>query len=77
MFVIYGRQAMTESKQIDGIKECYSCGEGLPINDCSKSKKGCGHHCNCSWVHDSCCWCKLEFGTGLKPEGREDESKTR
>lgn len=41
--------------------ECVSCGES-PSPLCSESKRGCGHHCNCSWVHDKCCWCGVEFG---------------
>jgi len=41
--------------------DCYSCGE-IPPGDCAKSKRECGHHCNCSWIHDGCCWCGAEFG---------------
>lgn len=33
-----------------------------PHNECPTSKRPCGHHCNCSWVHDSCHWCGVEFG---------------
>lgn len=42
--------------------ECYSCGEKTPAGECPKSKRPCGHHCNCSWVHDHCHWCGREFG---------------
>ena len=41
--------------------ECASCGE-VPKNDCKKSQRPCGHHCNHSWTHDECCWCGKEFG---------------
>ena len=43
--------------------ECLSCGEdGCKEGECDKSKRECGHHCNCSWIHDKCCWCGKEFG---------------
>lgn len=41
---------------------CISCGEELPEGECSASKKPCGHHCECSWIQDKCCWCGAEFG---------------
>lgn len=42
---------------------CSSCGEeGAEINECPKSRRTCGHHCNCSWSQDECCWCGKEFG---------------
>ena len=34
---------------------CASCGE--TDEKCEKSKRDCGHHCNCSWEFDECCWC--------------------
>jgi 5-methylcytosine-specific restriction endonuclease McrA len=43
---------------------CFSCGEGEPEQECSKSRRACGHHCNCSWIHDRCCWCGSEFRRG-------------
>jgi hypothetical protein len=46
----------------DIVNECLSCGEGLRKNDCPKSKRPCGHHCNHSWSHDACCWCGTNFG---------------
>ena len=53
--------------------ECFTCGEGgFPLNECPKSERQCGHHCNCSWVHDCCHWCGVEFhGDGLEvwPDG--------
>lgn len=49
--------------------ECASCGEGNPPNECPKSKRPCGHHCNHSWSHASCDWCGEEFG--------EDENDKR
>lgn len=42
-------------------KECISCEEEQPFNECPKSKRNCGHHCNHVWSHDSCCWCGKEF----------------
>ncbi len=45
--------------------ECSSCGEGCALpNECPKSKRPCGHHCNHSWSHDECCWCGKEFTDG-------------
>ena len=43
-------------------EECYSCGEEMPEKECPSSHRPCGHHCNHSWSHDACCWCKKEFG---------------
>jgi hypothetical protein len=43
------------------IAECASCEEGIPRDDCPQSKRPCGHHCNCSWTQDVCCWCGKEF----------------
>lgn len=53
--------------------ECLTCsendgyertGEAAPYekNECPKSRRACGHHCNCSWVHDCCHWCGAEIG---------------
>lgn len=43
--------------------DCSSCGEeSCPANECPKSQRACGHHCNHSWSHDECCWCGKEFG---------------
>ena len=43
--------------------ECLTCGEDIPPNECPKSLRPCGHHCNCSWIHDYCHWCGTEeFG---------------
>ncbi|TAL45879.1 MAG: hypothetical protein EPN91_01325 [Salinibacterium sp.] len=54
--------------------DCISCGEEIAKNDCPKSKRSCGHHCNCSWIHDGCCWCGQEFGDdgGGKHESSEE-----
>lgn len=41
--------------------ECGSCGES-PLNECPKSQRPCGHHCNHVWIHDACDWCGKEFG---------------
>lgn len=48
--------------------ECISCGEvenDPDLNErCPESKHpgGCGHHCNHSWSHDTCCWCGCSWG---------------
>lgn len=41
---------------------CLSCGEEMPRGECTESHSSCGHHCDCSWIHDRCCWCGLAFG---------------
>jgi hypothetical protein len=41
---------------------CLSCPAEVPNNECPKSKRECGHHCNHSWSHDECCWCGEVFG---------------
>jgi len=41
---------------------CVSCGEDMPLNECTNSKRECGHHCNHSWEQDECCWCGKKFG---------------
>lgn len=40
--------------------ECYSCGEGDPLNECPQALLACGHHCNHIWTHDACDWCDYE-----------------
>lgn len=37
--------------------ECGSCIEGFPRNECPKSKRWCGHHCNHVLTQDACDWC--------------------
>lgn len=41
---------------------CISCGEEMIRNECPKSTLDCGHHCNCSWIHDYCHFCEANFG---------------
>jgi len=41
--------------------DCDSCGEGEPLNECPRSKRPCGHHCNHIWSHDCCHWCATEY----------------
>ncbi len=42
---------------------CLSCGGATPMEECpGDEKRPCGHHCNCSWLWDKCCWCGKEFG---------------
>lgn len=39
--------------------DCISCEEEDPKGECPQSQRpSCGHHCNHSWTHDVCCWCK-------------------
>ena len=43
--------------------ECWTCAEGVGFEgECPESKRRCGHHCNCVWVHDCCHWCGAEVG---------------
>lgn len=41
---------------------CMTCSERLPKDECPKALRGCGHHCNCSWETDECCWCGTKMG---------------
>lgn len=50
--------------------DCASCADpavpgsedAAPRNECPKSERPCGHHCNHSWTHDACDWCGQEWG---------------
>lgn len=55
---------------VSDIDDCTSCAEGAPRGECPQSERPCGHHCNHSWSHDSCCWCGTAFGEDgdLAPE---------
>lgn len=44
------------------VVDCVTCEQELEPNECPKSERKCGHHCNCSWIHDYCHWCGKEFG---------------
>lgn len=39
---------------------CIACGE-QDKEVCPASRRDCGHHCDHSWTHDSCCWCGKEW----------------
>ena len=53
----------TQAQSHASVFECGSCGDdNCPPNECPKSKRPCGHHCNHSWSHDACCWCGVQFG---------------
>lgn len=43
--------------------DCIECGneEDGEFIVCLKSQRKCLHHCNHSWSHDICCWCKKTF----------------
>jgi hypothetical protein len=66
-------RAVTNSSP-EAENECLSCGEfdrlnrPLPEGECPTSKRPCGHHCNCSWVHDCCHWCGCEMGEEGEPQ---------
>lgn len=42
---------------------CATCSEmpGELLGECPQSRRPCGHHCNCSWIHDSCHWCGIDL----------------
>ena len=44
-------------------KTCATCteGDGTP-NECPKSRRECGHHCDCSYEQSKCCYCGATFG---------------
>ena len=50
------------------VEGCDTCSElgAEDLNECPKSQRPCGHHCNCSWIHDCCHWCGAEFGENGK-----------
>jgi len=48
-----------EQNQLDN--ECLSCEENAE-DQCLKSQRECGHHCNHVWSHEECCWCGEVFG---------------
>lgn len=56
--------------------ECLTCGElDGAEGECPNSKRPCGHHCNCSWIHDCCHWCGGTGGPGgrhRKPRNLEE-----
>lgn len=52
---------MSDTNPID-VFDCSSCAEGMPKQECPKSERPCGHHCNHSWTQDICDWCGREFG---------------
>jgi hypothetical protein len=44
------------------VEDCEGCGNGMPADECRLSPRFCGHHCDCSWDQDHCCFCGEEFG---------------
>ena len=59
---------MTSCDKADESERCFSCGEAMPEGECVESSRECLHHCNCSWIHDRCCWCKTVFGESVEKE---------
>jgi len=57
------QQQLIKSIYDECVKDCATCGEGseCPLGECENSKRACGHHCNCIWTQDSCCWCGYEL----------------
>jgi hypothetical protein len=53
--------------------ECASCSESVPLNECPKSERKCGHHCNHTWTHDICHWCGYSFVIEQQIEQEEKE----
>ncbi len=51
-----------------GEPDCLSCAEGMSRDECPESKRPCGHHCDCSWDQDECCWCGATFGEVGDPD---------
>lgn len=55
------RADMRQEETVDST--CATCGAetGEEVDyagrECPGSKRECGHHCNCSWIHGACCWC--------------------
>jgi hypothetical protein len=56
---------------VEGCDTCET--DGGDLQECPKSERECGHHCNHSWSHDKCCWCGTEWGEGGEetPGGKE------
>lgn len=55
-------QEMDEKK----FGRCTSCNDEVQGSvSCKESRRTCGHHCECSWLWDKCCWCGEEFGEKL------------
>jgi hypothetical protein len=51
-----GRNDLSPEEVYDA--ECGTCGEDFGEQaKCPGSKRSCGHHCNCVWIHDECHWC--------------------
>lgn len=43
-------------------EDCLTCGEIADVEkECPGSKRPCGHHCNCIWIHDRCHWCRAHI----------------
>jgi hypothetical protein len=45
---------------VDENTTCLTCGEIEEPEVCQKSERKCGHHCNHTWTHHTCCWCGWE-----------------
>lgn len=58
----YDVSMFSPSVQDEVDTDCIACGEECARNECQNSMTKCGHHCNHSWTHDSCCWCLVSWG---------------
>lgn len=57
---------------------CLDCPPGPPAGEaeqCPKSKKPCGHHCDHEWTHDTCCWCGKSWGENGEPSFAESNQE--
>lgn len=41
---------------------CNEDGSEIADQECPRSPRDCGHHCNHSWSHDECHWCGRAWG---------------
>ena len=62
--------------------DCATCGEDpahdlYPLNECPKSLRPCGHHCNHVWDQDVCHWCGAEVNEDGDLVLRECEEAAR
>lgn len=59
------------------MSECLTCGELDGVeNECPMSERLCGHHCNCTWIHDYCHWCDTGIESEPESENKAIDSRT-
>lgn len=67
------RRAANRSERLaarvrESMPDCDTCGSGQEHERCPNSQKSCGHHCDHTWTHDTCCWCGAVFGDVDDPD---------